>query len=206
MTEIADWIKKIIAVLILAGFLEMILPNNELKGVTKMMIGLLIILIIVQPLFKIFNLPTTILNSVSGVVEADTSGNGLPATRRIIKEGLAIRNGWTLDIQKRNQEILTEKIKTSIGLIDGVKLLDVKMEFHNLPTSSTVFSGTTDLTGYGGLKKIKLRVRFTDSGSGRQFSLASFQREKRLVERRIRDTIQLFSNLTDDQIEVIWDE
>lgn len=203
MPEIADWIKKIIAILVLAGFLEMILPNNELKGVTKMMIGLLIILIIMQPLLKIFKLPTTILSSVPEVVETDTAGRDLPSTGRIIKEGLAVRAGWTREIEKRNQEILTEKIKMSIGLIEGVKLLDMRTEFID-PTLNTV-TGKTGITGYSGLKKVKLRVQFTDSGARRQFSSTSLQQEQKLVGRRIRDTIKLFSNLTDDQIEVIWD-
>jgi stage III sporulation protein AF len=197
MLEIADWIKKIIAILVLAGFLEMILPNNELKGVTKMMIGLLIILIIMQPLLKFFKLPTTILGSLPAVVGVDTAGKSLPSTGRIVKEGLAVRAGWTGEIEKRNQEIVIEKIKLSIGLIDKVKLLDTKVEFNNPDLTATF--------GYAGLKKVKLRVEFTDSRAARRSSLARVEQERQLVGRRIRDTIKLFSNLRDDEIEVIWD-
>lgn len=197
MVEIAEWIKKIIAILVLAGFLEMILPNNELKGATKMMIGLLIILIVMQPLLKVFKLPATILSSVPAVVGADNAGRNLPSTGRIVKEGLAVRAGWTGEIEKRNQEIVIEKIKLSIGLIDKVKLLDTKVEFDN--------SNLTAIFSHAGLKKVKLRVEFTDSKAGRRNSLAQVQRERQRTGQRIRDTIKLFSNLTDDQIEVIWD-
>lgn len=197
MPEIADWIKKIIAVLVLAGFLEMILPQNELKGVTKIMIGLLIIMIIMQPLLKIVKLPTTILNSLPAGVEADTAGIRLPSTSRIIRDGLVLRAGWTGEIEKRNQEILMDKIKLSMGLIDGVQLLDTKAEFAEPKISATY--------GSNHLKKVKLRVKLTSSRAKSRFSIVSMKQEQQSVTRRIRDTIKLFSNVTDDQIEVIWD-
>jgi stage III sporulation protein AF len=194
MPEIADWIKKIIAILVLAGFLEMILPNNEFKGVAKMMIGLLIILIIVQPVLQIFKLPTTILNSIPAAVEADYTKKNSLSTNQIIKEGLAVRAGWIGKIEKHNQEILIDKIKLSVGLIDGVQLLDTNVEWND-----------PDPTGFTGLKKVYLRVKWAGPQTKGHFSPASFQREEPLVGRRIRDTIKLFSNLSDEQIEVIWD-
>lgn len=197
MPEIADWIKKIIAVLVLAGFLEMFLPQNELKGVTKIMIGLLIIMIIMQPLSKFIKLPTTILDSISAGVEEDAAGIRLPSTNRIIRDGLAVQAGWTGEIEKRNQAILIDKIKLSVGLIDTVQLIDINAEFAEPKISG----------GYGSvqLKKVKLQVKLTGSGAEKSFSSASFTKKQQSAARRIRNTVKLFSNLTDEQIEVIWD-
>jgi stage III sporulation protein AF len=206
MPEIADWIKKIIAILVLAGFLEMILPSNELKGVTKMMIGLLIILIIVQPLLKIFKLPNIILNSAPVAVEAGIPGMDFQGTGRIIKEGLAIRTGLTAELQKRNQEIFIEKIKISVRLIDEVTLVDLKTIFNDPGLSGASGStGKTGMTGYATLEKIELRVKLSDSGARRRLSSSMLRREQQRLGQRIRDTVKLFSNLTDNQIEVIWD-
>ena len=197
MPEIADWIKKIIAVLVLAGFLEMLLPQNELKGVTKIMIGLLIIMVVVQPLLKIVKLPGVILNSIPAGVEAGISGNSLSSTGRIIRDGLAVRSGWTGEIEKRNQAIIIDKIKLSVGLIDGVKLLDIKAEFKE--------PAITDIYGPNHLKKVKLRVKLSASEDKHGFSTVPVKHKQQSIGQRIRDTIKLFSDVTDEQIEVSWD-
>lgn len=198
MPEIAEWIKKIIALLVLVGFLEMILPNNELKGVTKMVMGLLVILIFVQPVLKIFKFPVAILNTIPVITK--TTASSTPTTGRIIKAGLTIRDDWTAALKRRNQELLIEKIKTSMGLIDGIKLLEVKVKFKN-----SGITGLSESPDRGDLEKIKLRVRFINSGGSARVSLAVTKTNQQYLSRRIRDTIKLFSNLTDDQIEVIWD-
>jgi len=197
MPEIADWIKKIIAILVLAGFLEMILPQNELKGVTKIMIGLLIIMIIMQPLLTIAKLPTTIISSLPAGMEADTAGIGLPSTSRILRDGLAVRSGWTGEIEKRNREILVDKIKLSIGFIDAVQLLDTKLEFAE-PEISTGY-------GFNQLKKVRLRIKLSGPAPSQRLSPIRTKEQQLSITRRIRDTIKLFTNITDEQIEVIWD-
>ncbi|HBE80421.1 MAG TPA: stage III sporulation protein AF, partial [Firmicutes bacterium] len=57
MSQVTEWLRQLVAAIILAGLLEMLLPNNELKNVTKMVMGLLIMMILIQPLIKVFVLP-----------------------------------------------------------------------------------------------------------------------------------------------------
>jgi stage III sporulation protein AF len=188
MDEIAVWIKKIIAILVLAGFLEMILPNNEMKGVTKMMMGLLIIMVMVQPVLRLFKLPATIIHETPALVKAEIPAIPVPNTGQIIKSGLSLRDDWIAGQKKHSRELLIDKVKAGIGLIDGVKLLEVKAELK-------------DPSNNGDLTKLKLRLQLERPAR----IMADREKEERAMDRRIRDTIKLFTNLTDDRIEVNWD-
>jgi stage III sporulation protein AF len=204
MPEIAEWIKKIIAVLILAGFLEMLLPNNELKGVTKMVMGLLIILIIMQPVFKILKVPSVILLTLPAIVEVKNIKQESSSTQTIVKQGMLIRDGWITELKKRRQIIVEDKLKTSIGLIDGIKL--VKMNPIFADAGSTGAEGLAGMTGMTGIIEIKLKVRLTGIKEKPRFSFKETAAQQKIYDRRIRESIQLCCDLPDDRIEVTWDD
>jgi stage III sporulation protein AF len=50
------WLKKIILLVLLAAFLDLILPNSSLQRYVKMVMGLIILLTILSPVFTLFNL------------------------------------------------------------------------------------------------------------------------------------------------------
>lgn len=178
MKSIAEWLQQLVAAFILAGFLEMILPNNELKGVTKMVVGLMIVLILLQPLVKFFQFPSEIAWSLSGI--GDEKKIDLPSTAQIIKEGLKLRDNWTAQLQEQNQTYLKDKIKNILAMIDEIRLVDLRLNFDG-----------PDLV------KVKLKV----APVNRNIQSESFEN----LTKKIKNSIQLISNLGENQIEVIWD-
>ncbi|MGC5324412.1 stage III sporulation protein AF [Brevibacillus sp. SYSU BS000544] len=50
------WLKKIILLVLLAAFLDLILPNTNLQRYVKMVMGLIILMTILSPVFSVFNL------------------------------------------------------------------------------------------------------------------------------------------------------
>jgi stage III sporulation protein AF len=50
------WLKKIILLVLLAAFLDLILPSTSLQRYVKMVMGLIILLTILSPVFTLFNL------------------------------------------------------------------------------------------------------------------------------------------------------
>lgn len=50
------WLKKIILLVLLAAFLDLILPNTSMQRYVKMVMGLILLLTILSPVFSIFNL------------------------------------------------------------------------------------------------------------------------------------------------------
>jgi stage III sporulation protein AF len=177
MGQVSEWLQKIIAAIILAGFLEMLLPNNELKNVTKMVMGLFIMMILIQPLIKVFDLPQKVSWSLPSVSDPDSNF----ATRRIIERGLKMRESWTAGFKERNKTILEGKLKNIIGLIDGVHLEDLTLSFQGERLIRAILK----------LKSIK-REPLEPTAS-------------KVIQHKVIDSVQLLTNLTEDQIEVNWD-
>lgn len=54
MSIIANWITQIIIFLLIGSIIELLLPNNSLKRYVNIVIGLLLLLMFIKPLFFIF--------------------------------------------------------------------------------------------------------------------------------------------------------
>jgi stage III sporulation protein AF len=55
MGILTEWITNIIILVLLAGVIELLLPGNQFQSYIKMVIGLLILLAMLSPLFKLLN-------------------------------------------------------------------------------------------------------------------------------------------------------
>lgn len=56
MNFLYEWIKQIMIVIILGSILELLLPNSEMKKYVHLVFGLLLFIVIVQPLFSLFQI------------------------------------------------------------------------------------------------------------------------------------------------------
>lgn len=176
MSQVGEWLQRIITVVILAGFLEMLLPNNELKNITKMIMGLLIIILLIQPLVKLFDLPQRVIWSLSGISENKV----YPSTGQIIQQGLKLRDSWNIQWSKENKRVLEGKIKNIIGLIDEVNLKDILLQYKDSKLSKAILS------------IVPSRGSFFDDVT------------RKKITRKMINSVQLLTNLAEDQIEVIW--
>jgi stage III sporulation protein AF len=52
---LTEWVTNIIVLVLLAGVIELLLPGNQFQSYIKMVIGLLILLAMLSPLFKLLN-------------------------------------------------------------------------------------------------------------------------------------------------------
>ncbi len=55
MQFLTEWISNIILLILLATILELLLPNSSLQRYVKMVVGLLLLVVILNPLFSIFS-------------------------------------------------------------------------------------------------------------------------------------------------------
>jgi len=55
VSALTEWITNIILFILLATIIDLLLPNSNFQKYTKMVVGLLLILIIVTPVFKLLN-------------------------------------------------------------------------------------------------------------------------------------------------------
>lgn len=178
MELLAGWIKSIIAAIVLAGFLEMLLPNNELKGVTRMVMGLLIILILAQPLLKVFNISQELTQALPGWQnESDPATTG-----QIVTKGLNLRNQWLEQFAGNQQQAYEERIARLLRLSDGIAVREVRV----VMAKQTVQSVSVAVRARSGTK------------------LDGAQRAEWTA--KLDESIQLVCPVTKERIEVVWDE
>jgi stage III sporulation protein AF len=108
VAQIAVWLKHLIAMVILAGFLELVLPDNQFKNVTKLILGLAIMLFLLQPLSKFYQLPATLTGVMA---EAFLPAPTTPATTQVMREGLIIRQKWQRDFDRTARQGLEAKLQ-----------------------------------------------------------------------------------------------
>jgi stage III sporulation protein AF len=106
VTQIVIWLKTLIAMVVLAGFLELLLPSNHLKRVTKLILGLAIILFLLRPLGDFYQLPDRLSGALAEIFnQASTTS----ATDRVVREGLLLRQKWQAEYEREARQELEAK-------------------------------------------------------------------------------------------------
>ncbi|MGO0060868.1 stage III sporulation protein AF [Brevibacillus fluminis] len=117
MEWLSLWLKKIILLVLLAAFLDLILPNTNLQRYVKMVMGLIILLTIMSPLFTIFNLSQDQLalkmsryqQEMTNATDSDIKG----LTNRILSTQDEQAHHY---VQEQMEAMIREQVKESYGV------------------------------------------------------------------------------------------
>lgn len=177
MDNLAQWLRHLVTALLLAGFIEMLIPENNFKKPVKLVIGLLVMTILIQPLAGLFKVSLDPDRMIS-------SGQNLhnQAAQPVLERGLEIRNRWQEGFNSRRQGLVKEKLESIIGLIDEVDLKELRVSEQK-----------------SGLDQVIIKIV---PAAGREFS----QMDKEKLAIKIRNSVRLIHDISTEQIEVIWDE
>ncbi|MFD2658375.1 stage III sporulation protein AF [Gracilibacillus thailandensis] len=134
MEYLSNWILQIIIYMILAMIVDLILPSSTLKQYVKLVVGLLLILIILQPLLSVFNvnvhqmvdqiIPTNSDSSVESEIE-----NGMNQQKSEIEQ---IQAAYVLEemvVQMEN--IVEEELQETYNY----QIEDMEVDWASHPTS-----------------------------------------------------------------------
>jgi stage III sporulation protein AF len=120
MQFLGEWIKHIVLLILMASFLELILPNSSIKRYVKLVVGLLLILLILSPILYLFRFDyermmlsiDRLLEQPSGSIEMQIEEK----TERI--EGAQVQSileavvqEWAGDIKKSIEQNFTIKVE-----------------------------------------------------------------------------------------------
>lgn len=177
MNNLTDWLRRLITIIIVAGFIEMLTPENSLKKTVKLVIGLMVMIVLFQPLTRFLKIP---LNP-DAILNLDRITHS-QASQEVLERGLKIRRRWQTGFDSQKQALAKEKIAGVIGLFDDVELREVR------------FSDSTS-----GPLKVEIRVIHA---AERDFSKTI--KEKLAI--KIKQSVRLVCNFSKEQIEVVWDE
>lgn len=177
MDNLTGWLRQLITIIIVASFIEMLAPDNSLKKTVKLVIGLVVMVVLLQPLTRFYKIPLNpdeITYLSQSVVES--------ASQQVLERGLEMRNRWQKGFNSQQLALVEEKIASIIGLIDDIELREVRFtQSISEPSGVAVRVVPTGKRGFSKSLKDKLTVK-------------------------IQRSIRLVCNFPKEQIEVIWDE
>jgi len=115
-------VRNLAVILLLATFLEMLLPNKSMRGFVQMVMGLFVISAVLAPITTFLHTPLT----MEIPAWAATTPQELPA---IASEGQGLNLARDA-VQEQYRQILVHQIKAIALGSDGVEGADVDVEFE----------------------------------------------------------------------------
>src|SRR5690625_4203436 len=79
MDIVVDWVTQIIVFILLAAVIDLIIPTTSMRKYIKLVVGLIFILLFLQPVFYLFSvdIESEIESSITGLYEEETEANWL---------------------------------------------------------------------------------------------------------------------------------
>jgi len=182
ISYLADWVRQIAIVVIVAGFLEMLVPDNGIKRYVKVAMGLFILLMILTP----------VMDLLRGRLAPDFT-LGLPGGGRpvLLGEVEEVRDHMEEEILRQHLQAVEELAERSIRDLPEVESVSV----HAVRASAD--------GGIGGFT-----VRVVESGPepmGPVVVGARADGAKDELARRIRSLLEALFGVAPEEIEVIFE-
>ncbi len=113
-------VRQIAMLTLLAVFIEMLLPKGDMQRFARMVMGLLLLVIILNPLLSVFDtaLPTVL---------EDPNGYDAEVTA-VLQQGEALASSWQQQELAHFQEDLQKQIATTVSYLPGVERVEVQSD------------------------------------------------------------------------------
>ncbi|WP_102027063.1 stage III sporulation protein AF [Salirhabdus sp. Marseille-P4669] len=198
MDFIQDWVAQIIIFLLIAMFIDLLLPQSAMQKYVKFAIGLILVLIFLQPLFQLFNTDASRLveNSLSiSENELDEIKNQIENEKSEIQ---ASQRAYIL-----NQTVVQLKEQAEGELIDkyGVAIKDITFTFleeNEELNWENVESLSVEL----------MKEELSNGGSEVENVVIDFNQESTdedLPLEQIQDDLASFWEISKNKINLIWE-
>ncbi|MGG6309717.1 stage III sporulation protein AF [Paenibacillus macerans] len=138
MDWLAEWLKEIIAVVLIAVFIELLLPNRAMERYVRFVVSLLILLTLLSPVMKLFSpdakerLEAAFSNSFEGL--GDESVNR--STEAILQQGEELRQKQETEALQWAGEEAARQMKEQIERETGQPVERVSVKLVNKPATS----------------------------------------------------------------------
>lgn len=199
MEVIYDWIKNIVMFLILAKILEYLIPNGNMKKYVKLFTGVLLMLIILNPVIKYSGLSNKLnYNIIMRDFELKT-----PSVEEQINQNKDLKNDITIKLYKEKivshimQLLTNEDINVSRVNVDVVE--DYNSDNYGALTKVvvTISEKQVDKPGDIQIQKVET-ITIGDKQSTTNQEVKSS--EQIILEKNIKNMINNFYNLSSDNI------
>lgn len=166
MTWLSEWLKEIIFVVLIAVFLDLLLPNRSMERYVKFIVSLLILLTMLSPVMRLFapdakeKLEAAFSNSFSGLEE-----EGKHSTEVILQEGEELRKKREAEAMQWAGEEVARQMQAQIERETNqpVARVTVELEAEKVDNPGSA-AGTEQQVQRPVVKKVEVVLAATPSG------------------------------------------
>jgi len=202
---ISDLVRNVTIIVLIAGFLEMLLPQGEIKKFVKAVLGLFILVSILNPLLGLFDRAT-----VNEVLAWQDPIQETMELNSILKEGEEISREMNEKAVEMYRQNMAKQIETVVKLVRGVVWAEAEVQMKAERVSSgyeaieKVFLrvGTDEKEEEkGGIEKIKpINIKIDHAQEEIRENLNKPNQEE--IKEQIVETLKNFYNFREEQIEI----
>lgn len=206
---ISNLVRNVTIIILIACFLEMLLPQGEIKKFVKTVLGLFILISILNPILGLFD-----KNVVSEVLAWQDPIQEDIELNTILNQGESISkemNEKAIEMYRIN---LAKQIETVVKLVKGVTWVEaeVEMEINNTNLNHESIEKVQLLVGTGenekkkeGVKEIK-PIEIDINGPQEKPKKNIFKLGDEEIKEQIIETLKNFYSFREEQLEVIMIE
>lgn len=217
MSIITLWVKKLILLVLLATFLELLLPTNAYQKYVRMAMGLLILLTLLTPLLEIFQKPIT-LNQLGGFYQTSENGQEIDMERiqALSKQLVSYQDETTTQYVKTQIKDLVakqveEEHQVKVDSVDVILKKDKEnaqsidqIVVHIQRNGEPIASEGSENGGMKPIDPVNVEINL-DSPSNKPSSVPVLQEESPQLK-KIKSSIATAWNLNNQQVFVKWNQ
>ncbi|ACL21529.1 hypothetical protein Dhaf_3511 [Desulfitobacterium hafniense DCB-2] len=191
MESLQTLVRNLAIILLLASFLEMLLPNKSMKGFVKLVMGLFVISAILTPLTTLLGM--TVESAIPAWTESSAQELAVLAPGEV---GEAIS---TNAVQEQYKAIVVSQIKALTVGMEGIKELQVNVDLAE---------GSSGLTNIPRIDRIMIHLDAEEQGVQPIEDIVIDLNEPKPIQKQvlsataleIRDKVALFMQMPREQI------
>ncbi|MBU5443031.1 stage III sporulation protein AF [Paenibacillus sp. MSJ-34] len=189
MDWLNGWLKQIIVVILIASFVDLILPSRSLQRYVKLVVSLLILLTIISPVLELFqgNFADRLADELERQSSFEKAASGkMDDLERIVSEGERIRRSREEEALRTVEAEIAARMKEQIERETGAAVSKVSVSLNYGPNGSgqtsrqppkigsvsvvlngdeqPALGGAEPIAGIKPMEAVKVEVRIESSG------------------------------------------
>jgi len=113
MVALGEWLKQLVLIVLLATFIDLLLPNKTMQRYVRTVIGLFLLMVLIGPVFRLLSSDWNLEKVAAQLENMQQSSSVLPVATR------AGGQVTTADILKRSEEWQRGQIQEALALTEG---------------------------------------------------------------------------------------
>lgn len=131
MAFFTDWLESVIAFLLLAAVMDLLMPSNRFQQYAKVVIGLLLLFVMLQPLWKV--LSVNIEEELSEWVESTMTNQ--QATTAVASKQSSLESSKELFILKESEQQLRALVENELKHTFHKQIVDINIQVRKWENS-----------------------------------------------------------------------